>query len=336
MSSHLPPGPYSAPAPPQFASPQLAPAAYDPAVRDPLPAPGTEYHQFLRTQRNRWWKGVLVIGLLVVGFLVVSVVTGLAAIAFEVATGRVRQEELGPDTVPITPLVLLAVNLSAASLIPLSMLLQWGFYGQPVRWLHSVRGYVRFDLMAKAAVVIVPIFGVYVLASIFLSPAAPSGPFTAESVGLLVVVLLTTPLQAAGEEYGARGLVARAAGSWAVRPMTSLLVSTAVSAALFCVAHGAGDPWLIFYYFFFGVAMSVVVWRTGGLEVATLIHTANNLLLFVVAIIAGQDLGAGLDRSDGAGGPWVLIPIALLTAVTAFVWWWARRHRVDRTYQPIS
>ena len=53
----------------------------------------------------------------------------------------------------------------------------------------------------------------------------------------------------------------------------------------------------------------------GRLEVAALIHTANNLLLFLVAIIAGQDLSAGLDRSDGAGGPVVLIPMALIAVV---------------------
>ena len=35
------------------------------------------------------------------------------------------------------------------------------------------------------------------------------------------------------------------------------------------------------------------------LLVSRVIHLANNLLLFVVAIVAGQDLAAGLDRSDG-------------------------------------
>ena len=195
-----------------------------------------------RTGRNRWWKGVLAIVLLVSGFLMVCFVTGAGAIGYEVATGRVRAETLTADTLPITPLVLLSVNLSAASLIPLSMLLQWGLYGQPVRWMHAVRGYFRFDLLKRMALIIVPIFAAYVRASIFLFPSPPSGPFTAESVGLLAVVLLTTPLQAAGEEYGARGLIAKASGSWVASPMISLLISTAISAVLFCLAHGAGDP----------------------------------------------------------------------------------------------
>ena len=315
---------------PAFPAPGYAPAAKP----DPMPAPGTEYHQFLRNGRNRWWKGALAIACLVIGFLIVSTVLGLIAIGIDVATGRIDPTTLATNPFVLTPLVLLSVNLSAASLIPLSMLLQWGFYGQPIRWMHAVRGYFRFDLLKRMALIIVPIFLVYVIGSIFVFPAPPSGPFTAESVALLAVVVLTTPLQAAGEEYGARGLIQRAAGSWVADPRISLLVSTVVSAALFCVAHGAGDRWLIGYYFFFGVAMSVVVWRTGGLEVAALIHTANNMLLFGVAIAMGQDLGAGLDRSEGSGGPWVLLPMIVLAAITALVWWWARRHRIDRTFQP--
>lgn len=118
-------------------------------------------------------------------------------------------------------------------------------------------------------------------------------------------------------------------------PRIALLISTALSATVFCLAHAASDPWLIGYYFFFGVAMSIVVWRTGGLEVSALIHTVNNLLLFTVAIVMGQDLAAGLDRSDGAGGPWVLVPTLVIAAVTAFVWWWARRHGVDRTSRTV-
>jgi membrane protease YdiL (CAAX protease family) len=326
----MPPGP-----PPTYG---YAPAPAPVPVRakpDPLPAPGTEYHQSLRTGRNRWWKGALAIAALVVAYLVISTVLGLVAIAIDLATGRVSASSLQAGELTLTPLILLMTNLTNAALIPLSMLLQWLFWGQPVRWLHSIRGYLRWDLIKRTAVVIVPVFLVYVIASVFLFPSAPGGPFTTESLLLLVIVLFTTPLQAAGEEYGARGLITRAAGSWSANPAVALVIGTVVSAAIFCLAHGAGDRWLIFYYFFFGVAMSVVVWRTGGLEVAALIHTANNLFLFTIAIIMGQDLGAGLDRSEGAGGPWVLIPVLLLTGVTGWVWWWARRHRIERTYQPV-
>ncbi len=319
--------------------PAVPPSGYPnryPAPRpDPLPAPGTEYAQFLRTRRNRWWKGLVVIVLLMVGYLVVSFVTGLGAIGLDLATGRIDQESLLQGRVTITPALLLSINLSAAIMIPLSMLLQWGFYGQPVRWIHSVRGHLRWDLLGRVALIIVPIWVVYVALSIFVFPAPPSGAFTAESVALLAVVLLTTPLQAAGEEYGARGLITRAAGSWSADVRLSLVISTVVSAVIFTLAHGAADFWLIAYYFLFGVSMSVVVWRTGGLEAAVLIHTVNNVFLFVVAIGSGQDLGAGLDRSAGTGGTFMLIPMLLLVIIAGVLWRWSDRNAVDRTYAPV-
>ena len=299
-----------------------------------MPTPGTEYVQFFRNGRNRWWKGVVAIVLLTVGYLLISLGVSLTAIFLDVATGRIDEESLLQGRLVITPAVLLAVNLSAAMLIPLSMLLQWWLWGQPVRWLHSVRGHVRWDLLGRVALIIMPLFVIYVGLWIFFSPQPPGGAFTAESVALLAVVLLTTPLQAAGEEYGSRGLIARAAGSWSADPRLALIIGTVVSATIFMLAHGAADPWLIAYYFGFGVAMSVVVWRTGGLEAAVLIHTANNVLLFIVAIVAGQDLAAGLDRSSGVGGSFMIVPMVALVVIVASVWWWAKRTRVGRSYHP--
>jgi uncharacterized protein len=337
-----PPDPmvYGQQPPPAPLPPMLAPVppAYLPAPPppNPMPAAGTEYVQFLRTERHRWWKGLVAIVLLVVGYLGVSLALALPALALDVATGRISEESLQQGQLVITPAVLLAVNLSAALLIPLSMLLQWGLYGQPVRWLHSVRGHLRWDLLRRTALLVGPLFLIYVALSIFVFPQPPGGWFTWESAGLLAVVLLTTPLQAAGEEYGARGLIARASGSWFADPRLALIISTVVSATIFMLAHGATDPWLIVYYFGFGIAMSIVVWRTGGLEVAVLIHTLNNVLFFMVAILAGQDLAVGLDRSAGTGGSFMLVPMVVLALTTGLVCWWANRNKVSRGYEPAA
>jgi len=153
---------------------------------------------------------------------------------------------------------------------------------------------------------------------------------------LLGIVVLTTPLQAAGEEYGARGLLTRAAASWVADPRVALLVGTVLSSAVFMLAHGAGDPWLIVFYFLFGVGLCLVTWRTGGLEIAVLIHTVNNLVAFGTVILSGQDLSNVLDRSDGAGSAAVLVPMVTLAAVIAGVWWWAGRSKVQQTFRPMA
>lgn len=301
-----------------------------------LPLTPVEYHQMYRTPRLRWWKSLLLIVSFVAAYLIVSGVLQLGAIAIDIARGRVQSSDLLAGQITLTPVLLLSVNLTNALSIPIAMLLQRAFFGQRGQWLHSVTGRFRWRLMARSAVIVVPVWALFTTASALLSPGPPGTGLTGESIALLVIVLLTTPFQAAGEEYGARGLLAKAAGSWTANPLTALLIATAVSSVLFMLAHGAGDPWLILYYFVFGVALSVVTWRTGGLEVAVLIHAVNNMVVFGISILSGQDLSQSLDRSDGVGSPLILVPMVLMAALVALVWWLGRRTGVQRRFEPVD
>ncbi|HYI56252.1 MAG TPA: hypothetical protein VEX57_19955, partial [Microlunatus sp.] len=197
-----------------------------PPWKDPLPEPGTEYHRFLRTPRNAWWKGVVAIVGFVIGYLLLTTVLGIGAIAFDVITGRSTWEVYNSGKVEITPALLLASNIGNALCIPLAMLLQWWIWGQPVRWLHSVTGGLRWGLLGRTAAIVVPLWLVYLGASAIAFPQSSGitgpGSFTGESVALLIIMLVTTPLQAAGEEYGARGLIMRSAGSWVASPVPGL------------------------------------------------------------------------------------------------------------------
>lgn len=324
------PPPEWQPTPPPEWQPSPAP------VISTLPLTPVEYHQMYRTPRLRWWKSLLLIVSFVAAYLIVSAILQFGAIAIDIASGRVEGADLLRGKITLTPVLLLSVNLTNALSIPIAMLLQRAFLGQRGQWLHSVTGRFRWRLLARSAVIVVPIWALFIAASALLSPSTPGSGLTGESIALLVIVLLTTPFQAAGEEYGARGLLAKAAGSWVANPRTALLLATLVSSVLFMIAHGAGDPWLIIYYFLFGVALSIVTWRTGGLEVAVLIHTVNNMAVFGVSILSGQDLSQALDRSDGVGSPAILIPMVLMAALVALVWWLGRRTGVQRRFEPVD
>ncbi len=319
------------PGPPQGYGP-LGP----PPWKDPLPEPGTEYHRFLRTPRNAWWKGVVAILGFVVGYLILNTVLGIVAIAFDVLSGRSSWESYSSGAVEFTPAIFLATNIGNALCIPLAMLLQWWIWGQPVRWLHSVAGAVRWRLLGRTAAVVVPLWLVYMGVSAIAFPQSSGitgpGNFTGESVALLVIMLVTTPLQAAGEEYGARGLIMRSAGSWVASPVPGLIIATIVPSLVFMAAHGAGDPWLNVYYFLFGAAMSLLVWRTGGLEAAVVVHAVNNMMAFGIVILAGQEIN--MDRSAGTGGAFMLVPMAVLLIVAVVLSLLAKRWKVQRTYQP--
>lgn len=331
--------PYSAGVPPVGPGPYpyaMSPthAASPPVPAGPLPLEPREYHHMLRTPRARWWKGLLAIVSFLAAYLIVSLILQLGAIGIDVASGRTAAADLAAGKITVTPMVLLSVNLTNAASIPIAMLLQWGYFGQRPRWLHSVRGVFRWRLLARSCLIVLPLWIVYVVAISLLSAPDAGAALTRESAAFLVIVVLTTPLQAAGEEYGARGLLSRSAASWVADPRLALLIGTAVSAVIFTVSHGAGDPWLIAYYFVFGVGLSLIVWRTGGLEVAVLIHTVNNFLLFVITILSGGDLSQSFDRSAGVGDAGMLVPMAMMAATVTVIWWWARRHGVHRVFEP--
>ena len=120
------------------------------------------------------------------------------------------------------------------------------------------------------------------------SEVATDEPTLAAFLGLLVVILLTTPLQAAAEEVGFRGYLSQAVASWVARPVVGALLAGAVSAVLFALAHGLQDPWLFTDRLAFGLVASWLAWRTGGLEAPIALHIANNVVGLVYSAAIGS------------------------------------------------
>ena len=116
-----------------------------------------------------------------------------------------------------------------------------------------------------------------------------------------LVVLLTTPLQAAGEEYLFRGYLLQAFGSLFPTRRAELArwVAIAATAVLFAFAHGAQNFPLFFDRFAFGLIAGWLVTRTGGLEAAIALHVLNNFLAFGLALSFG-DLTETLNVSEAS------------------------------------
>ncbi len=283
------------------------------------------YHEALSEPRRPWWIAALALSTFAASVVAMSVLLSFAALELDIALGLSTLDDASSGAIVITPTVFLANNLVLASLIPISMLVQWAFFGVRPRWMHSVTGAWRWHLVRRSALFIVPIFLLYAggglaLAAVELVETPPSGT----TLALLVIIVLTTPLQAAGEEYGFRGFIARTVGSWSTRPGLSFALGTTASSIVFALVHLAADPWLIAYYLVFAVAMSLIVRATGGLEIAVLIHTLNNVLLLGPAIVLGS-LEESFDRGAGSAGPLVLVPMAVIAIITAVAVRWASR-----------
>ena len=162
----------------------------------------------------------------------------------------------------------------------------------------------------------------------------PTSPRPDQWAALLVIVLLMTPLQAAGEEYFFRGWIMQNVGAWFARPMVGLVASLIVSAVAFSTAHLSPDPWILGTIACIGLAAGIATWRTGGLEAAIAIHAVNNMLSYVVVMIFGGWSQAFVGPQT-TGTPMMLVLAAAISGIAlAMVLWQAKRAGVQRYYQP--
>lgn len=282
-----------------------------------------EYHRVYANDRRRIPRGLLAIVLLLAGLV------GFAQL-FLAGASLIDTHVLGRSGP--TPLQQAAGALSLAVLIPYAMLLQRWLYGVPARSLHSVAGRFRYDLFARSLLVFGPPLLVAVSVSSLLEPGEQSAWTTADLVAWFVIGMLLTPLAAAGEEYGLRGLMFRVVGGWTRGARSGAALGIVVTTVLFSLLHGSLDPYILTSYLVLFGSMAVITWRTGGLEVAVALHAVYNVTGLVLATTLHVDVGAALSgRGEATGSFTYLIPSAALVVITAVIWWTTRSTGPVRT-----
>lgn len=276
---------------------------------------------FMAHIRTRWWAPILVIPIVLIGMFATQLILTLIVAGIEHAISGRPLTSMG-----ITPLMLLGVNLSLVTGAIIALVcLRW-IAGVP--WRGALASGRRFSwgrlgrTAAIALVVVVIVFGLEALAE----PLPPMA-LTANAVALIIVTLLTTPLQAAAEEIMYRGVIGPLVGSW-IRPATAaVVVGVIVSSLMFGMSHFASDPWLIAYYVTFGLCGALMAVITRGLESSIAFHAVNNTILFIITALSASDQGVEIDRSAGQGGPFMLVFMGMDLLVVASVWLLERRHR---------
>jgi membrane protease YdiL (CAAX protease family) len=294
------------------------------------------YAQLLRGPAHRWWRplaglGVVTAlgGLPVVAVVVVGVVIALAAGGLTGGGDAIDQATL--ERWIATPAGLAVNDLLLAALIPTAQVAVWVGHGWRPRWVSSVVGGLRLSWLVHCTLLTLALL-VPVTVGLALIGGVPQLDPERDAWLLLAVVLATTPLQAAGEEYFFRGWLTQAIGSLLPRGGAATLAGGAVSSVVFALAHGGQDPWLFADRLAFGVLASFLAWRTGGLEAGIAVHAVNNVVVFVQTILLGG-LGDVL-ASTSAPPEAVLADVLSLAAIGALVEWRARRRRVVRLFTP--
>lgn len=285
------------------------------------------YHRLLTAGRpSRWWAllGVVMVGtIFLVAQTAIALVIAAGFIVGGMPVGEAFDRLSGVDEV--TPSFLALVNLGWAAAIPAVLLAVWLVHGLHPGWASSVVRRIRWTwLLTCLGLSLVALVATLVVSA--LVPAQGGGTEISTELNswsstvrdFLLVVVLLTPLQAAGEEYAFRGYLTQAVGT----VIDSRVVAVVVPALLFALAHGAQDPPIFVDRFAFGLVAGFLVLATGGLEAGIAMHILNNLLAFGIALAFG-DMTSALNPT---GGTWWSLPVTLTQSLVylGVVLWVAR------------
>jgi membrane protease YdiL (CAAX protease family) len=292
-----------------------------------LPRP---YQQLLRGPNLHWWRPLVGIAVVigVTGVAVITIGTAFAALGPGADAGSADD---GFDAWSVTPAGMLVTNLMLAALIPIAQLGVWAGFGWTPRWVGSVTGGIRWGWTVRCYLAVTVAMGAFTLATMLPFGGLSWGP-EKDWAWLLLVVLISTPLQAAGEEYFFRGWICQTVGAMFARPVVGALIGGLLSTWLFALAHGQQDPWLFADRFVFGAIACYLAWRTGGLEAGIAMHGVNNIIVFAITIASGQ-LEQSLNASES--DPLSLgVDVVSMLLTAAVLLWLARRLRPVRLFVP--
>jgi CAAX protease family protein len=316
-----PPQPSAYPGSPQggWVPPPAPDAGWGPPQPPVLPSfPHAEpmaYHQMLRTWTYAWWKPVVGILVCAVGMMLVMplVLMPVLAIGVWIEGGPFWETFQRAATLEtVDPPGLLYLNLVLGSMILVTWFVMRVIHRMRPRWLASVMPRLRWRFLAVClGIALVALVAQVVVGAVLPgqteSDFGPLNDFTRTTAVIAVIVLLTTPLQAAGEEYVFRGYLLQAFGSFFHSRTVGKWVAILLTATLFASAHGVQNFPLFFDRFMFGVIAGWLVVRTGGLEAGIALHILNNFLAYGIAVSFG-DLTETLTVSQIS---WWNIPLTL-------------------------
>jgi uncharacterized protein len=281
------------------------------------PPPGEPYHRLQAGGRSgvgRTILGVIAVGL--GGFIVLPLlVEALFTAGLAIAGKSSAQITAILDTDHLTPTGLANLNISLAAIIPVVLLVSWLVNGLAPGWVVSVVRRIRWRwFLTCLGLAVITLFVTVLVSSVLPDQgdnndlSGSANPFTHTMLEFLLVILLLTPLQAAGEEFCFRGYLTQAFGGVFGRwPRLGRALAVLGPALLFALAHGTQNVPLFFDRFAFGLVSGILVIATGGLEAGIAMHVLNNFLAFGSALFVG-DISTSLSETSAG---WWEIPVTL-------------------------
>jgi membrane protease YdiL (CAAX protease family) len=297
------------------------------------------YPLVLRTARYGWWQPTTGLFAALVAFLLLAPAVGQAVAAAAVAVHHDGSFNAAMnrtiDLKPVTWQGLLYLNSLLAWLVVAMWAIVRFVHGVSGRYLVSVRPGPRWRFFWSCFGLALVAIGAQLLLGLAIGGSANSldgspNKLTGSLVAMMVVVLVSTPFQAMGEEFFFRGYLMQAFGALTRNPTIAVLLTS----SLFALAHGTQNLPLFLDRFSFGLMAGYAVVRTGGLEAGIALHVWNNLVAFGLAL----GIGSIDDTLHVSEVDWSNLPLSLAQngIYLLLVLWLARRTGItSRTGGPV-
>jgi uncharacterized protein len=229
--------------------------------------------------KNEWWRYVLGV-LLILGVLAVvgAIITVIAILLLDLFKQATIFEQTTIPSFIVLNLTFAALMLGIA--LAVSLIHGREFYSliSPTATFSIKRFLTGFGLWFG-------LMGVLVGISAIGSPGEFVLTFEPlKWLGLLVAVLILTPIQTGAEELFCRGYLTQGLGLLT----RNRLLLLGLPSMLFAAAHfanpemGRGAVWMGLSYWAFGVFLAAITLRDDRLELAWGVHAANNMFIFLI------------------------------------------------------
>ncbi len=308
-----------------------------------LPVRKVDYVHMLQGPEFKVWKPFASFGVVIGSVIVLLIGTFIVMmIAFQFTSDNDGiVDSYAVQDITASGLVAFVINnLFLASFIPLAMLATWVIHRTKPGFVSSVLGRFRWGWFGWCMLITIPIWAMNFAVTLGLNNLLgnTSEVNTIENpqivIMFIVLVLLTTPLQATGEEYLLRGWMLQNIGAFIKDKYIAVLVGGLSSGIIFSLLHLNFNPIALIFYFNFSVAAIIMTVKTGGLEAASSLHIIHNVYVFHLMIFFQENI----DRSPIAqiGGLAVILAtdFVFLIILTTAIIFLAKSRKVAEEFTP--
>ena len=210
-------------------------------------------------------------------------------------------------------------------LIPAAIVTYRLIYKEPHGVLISTDYCFRWKWVKKCLIILIPVMAFAIIGQTLLN-GVPDFVFSSGTIGAVLLSIIITPFQAAGEEYLFRAFGLQVFATILKSDKWAWVILSVISSFIFSILHLPEDLCTGTDLFVFGILMCVLVYFTEGIEASIVFHSLNNLFLNIMTDLTTGSSNLLIDTNGMTDGPFVeSTVVSIITDILIcglIIWLW--------------